>query len=87
MKRLQGLALVMLMILSAVMVSALDATNLRFDSVRVNGDFVNVVGTATPEVLAVEEGQTIEVRVGLVAVSGASNVEVEAKVGGFEYSK
>lgn len=85
MRKLLTLAMVVLMVLSAALTSALDSSNLRFDTVRVNGDFVNVVGTQTPEVLAVEEGQTLEVRVGLVAANGAQDVEVEAKISGFEY--
>jgi uncharacterized membrane protein len=86
MKKLLTLAMIVLMVLSTALVSALDASNLRFDTVRVNGDYVNVVGNQTPEVLAVEEGQTIEVRLGLVAANGAKDVEVEAKISGFEYS-
>lgn len=75
------MALFVISLLSLSMVSALDATNLSWGSVRVNGDYVN-----DGEVLAVEEGQTIDIRVGLLAVAGADNIEVDAKIAGYEYS-
>ncbi len=75
------MALFVISLLSLSMVSALDATNLSWGSVRVNGDYVN-----DGEVLAVEEGQTIDIRVGLLAAAGADNIEVDAKIAGYEYS-
>ncbi len=90
MRKIQGLMLVVLTVLSMALVSALDSANLRFDTVRVNGDYIGVsvdaAGQATTsELLAVEEGQTIEVRVGLAAAGGATDVEVDAKIAGFEH--
>lgn len=76
------MALFVISLLSLSMVSALDATNLNWGSVRVNGDFVD-----DGQVLAVEEGQTIDIRVGLIAAAGANNVEVEAKIAGYEYAR
>jgi len=57
-----------------------------FGSVRVNGDEIT-----NNEVLSVEEGQTLNLRIGIVAVENAesgavSDIEVTAKISGYEYS-
>lgn len=76
------MALVVISLLSFSFVSALDATtDLHVSSVRVNDDYVQ-----PSDVLAVEEGQTLDIRVGLNAQSDAQDIEVEAKIAGFEYS-
>lgn len=82
MRKLSSIMAVFVMsLLSLSLVSALDTTNVNVESIRVNGDYVLTTGT-----LAVEEGQTLEIRLGLVSATGATNVEVDAKISGFEYS-
>lgn len=72
-------------LLSTSMVSALDSTNLEVNAVKINGDNVDF-NAATPEILSVEEGQTIDIRVKLAAGNaGAKDVEVDAKIN-YEYS-
>ncbi len=75
-------------LLSLSFVSALDTSNVMVDSVRINGDYIDVdpVTGEVTEILAVEEGQTMDIRLGLHSVSGAVDVEVDAKISGFEYS-
>jgi len=80
-KMVSLVALFVISLLSLSMVSALDAANLTWGSVRVNGDNVN-----NGEVLAVEEGQTIDIRVGLIAAAGADDIEIDAKIAGYEYT-
>lgn len=83
-KLLSIMALFVISLLTISMVSALDSTNLRWGTVKINGDEIDMgVGGS---VLAVEEGETLHVRVGLVAATGAQNVEVEARISGYEYS-
>lgn len=75
------LTLFVLTLLSLTLVSALNETNLRLDSVRVNGDTI-----VNGQLLAVEEGQTLEIRIGLIANAGAEDIEVDAKIAGYEHS-
>ena len=87
-KLLNIMALIVIGLLSLSFVSALDTTNVMVDSVRVNGDYITLdpaTGNAT-ETLAVEEGQTLEIRLGLQSTTGTTDVEVDAKISGFEYS-
>lgn len=81
-KLLSIMALVVISLLSFSFVSALDqTTDLHVSSVRVNDDYVQ-----PSDILAVEEGQTLNIRVGLNAQSNAQDIEVEAKIAGYEYS-
>ena len=76
-KLLNIMALIVIGLLSLSFVSALDTTNVMVDSVRVNGDYITLdpaTGNAT-ETLAVEEGQTIEIRLGLQSTTGTTDVE------------
>jgi len=87
-KLLNVMAVFVISLLSLSLVSALDTTNVMVDSLRVNGDYIAldpVTGNAT-ETLAVEEGQTVEIRLGLQSTTGTTDVEVDAKISGFEYS-
>ncbi len=84
-KLLSIMALFVISLLTISMVSALDSTNLDWGTVKINGDEINT-DPASPTVLAVEEGETLHVRVGLEAVAGAQNIEVEARISGYEYS-
>jgi uncharacterized membrane protein len=85
-KLLSIMALFVVSLLTFSMVSALTpGVELDVDSVKVNGDEVDFMNN---EVLSVEEGQTLEIKVGLKAplLGGAEDVEVEAKISGYEYS-
>ncbi len=87
-KLLNVMAVLFISLLSLSLVSALDTTNVMVDSLRVNGDYITLdpaTGNAT-ETLAVEEGQTVEIRLGLRSTTGQTDVEVDAKISGFEYS-
>jgi len=80
-KLLNVMAVFVISLLSLSLVSALDTTNVNVESIRVNGDTILPTGT-----LAVEEGQMLEIRLGLISATGATDVEVDAKISGFEYS-
>ncbi len=76
------LAVLLASLLTLSMVSALDTSNLAWGTVKVNGDLVN-----DGDSIAVEEGKTLDIRVGLVGgTTGASDIEVEAYIAGYEYS-
>ncbi len=81
-KLLSVMALFVISLLTVSMVSALDSMDLEVVSVKVNGDEVDWKN----DVLTVEEGQTLKVRVGLKALSNnVEDVEVEAKISGYEH--
>ena len=75
------MALFVISLLTLSMVSALDANDLVIKSIEVNGHNVE-----DGEVLAVEEGETLDVEVGLLANAGAENIEVEVEISGYEYN-
>ena len=79
-KILSLMAVFVVSLLALSMVSALDATNLDWGTIKVNGNVVD-----NGDVLAVEEGETLEIKIGLEAVSGATDIEVEAEISGYEY--
>ncbi len=84
MKALRNLFVVFVVgLLTLSLVSALDVSNLAWGTVKVNGDVIS-----DGETIAVEEGQTLDIKVGLNAQDkkGATDVEVEAKISGYEYS-
>jgi uncharacterized membrane protein len=80
-KLLSIMALFVISLLTLSMVSALDANDLVIKSIEVNGHNVE-----DGEVLAVEEGETLDVEVGLLANAGAENIEVEVEISGYEYN-
>ncbi len=81
-KFLSLLAVFVIGLLAISMVSALDATTLQWDSVKINGDNIE-----EGDVLAIEEGETFTVQVMLknTGASSINDVEVEAKISGYEY--
>lgn len=82
MKALRNLFVVFVVgLLTLSLVSALDVSNLAWGTVKVNGDMIS-----DGETIAVEEGQTLDIKVGLNGKAGATDVEVEAKISGYEYS-
>ena len=83
-KLLSLMAVFVISLLTLSMVSALSEDDLTVTSVKVNGDTVDFVNG---EVLAVEEGQEISIKVGLknVGADEIKNVEVEAEISGYEY--
>ncbi len=77
------MALFVISLLTLSMVSALDANDLVIKSVEVNGNNVDFVGG---EVVAVDEGQVMEIEVGLIGTTnGANDIEVEVEISGYEY--
>ena len=82
-KLISVLALLIIGLLSLSLVSALDAATLAVDSVRIDGDIVTGAS-----VLSIEEGQTMDIRLGLVntAATAVNDIEVDAKISGYEYS-
>ncbi len=80
------MALFVISLLSLSMVSALTADEVTFDTVRVNGDFVEFGPLADDEVLSIQEGQTVNIRVGLTSLVGCTDCQLEARIGGYEYS-
>jgi uncharacterized membrane protein len=79
-KILSLMAVFVVSLLALSMVSALDTTNLDWGTIKVNGNVVD-----NGDILAVEEGETLEIKIGLEAVSGATDIEVEAEISGYEY--
>lgn len=77
------IALFLVALMSFSLVSAVNdnAVDLEWGSLRINGDFVE-----NNEVLAVEEGENLEIRIGLEANADVDNIEVDAKISGYEYS-
>ena len=76
------MTLFVISLLTFSLVSALESATLSWDQVKVDGDEVS-----ENSVLAVEEGDTVEVRV-LLRNSGAvsvQDVEVEARISGYEF--
>ncbi|MBU0456715.1 MAG: hypothetical protein ABH824_03185 [Nanoarchaeota archaeon] len=82
-KLLSIMTLFVISLLTVSMVSALSEADLDWGTVKVNGDEVNV---KNGEVLAVEEGQTLNIKVGLEAKNDLKDIEVDAKISGYEYS-
>ena len=78
-KGIVALFLVSMLALSLVGALNENADQLAWGSLRINGDFVE-----DGDVLAVEEGQPLDIRVGIVADNGARDVEVDAKIAGYE---
>ncbi len=79
-KLLSLMALFVISLLTLSMVSALDANDLVIKSIEVNGH--NVV---SGEVIAVDEGEIMDVEVGLEGIGGADDIEVEVEISGYEY--
>ncbi|MFH1405644.1 MAG: hypothetical protein ABIG52_00325 [Nanoarchaeota archaeon] len=80
-KLLSLMALFVVSLLTVSMATALtNNVELTLSSVKVNGE------DALGKVLAVEEGQTLEIKVGLDAILDVENVQVEAEISGYEYS-
>ena len=77
------MALFVISLLTLSMVSAVDLTNVNIKSIEVNGNNVNFVGG---EVIAVDEGQVMEVKVGLTNDGvDVEDIEVEVEISGYEY--
>jgi len=82
MKKLMSLmAIFVVSVLMVSMVSALDDTNVKFHKVEVNN--VDIEKTTF---LSVEEGEELDIDVVLLAgAAGATDVQVEVEIGGYEY--
>ena len=75
------MALFVISLLTFSMVSALSSTEVSWGTIKVNGDEVG-----DTEMLAVEEGQTLSIKVGLKAAADVKDLEVEAEISGYEYA-
>lgn len=72
-------------LLSLSMVSALqENVDVNWGTIKVNGDVIDLNPGAS--VLAVEEGQKLNVRIGLQANVDLTNIEVDAKISGYTES-
>jgi len=72
-------------LLSLSMVSALqENVDVNWGTIKVNGDVIDLAPGAS--VLAVEEGQKLNVRIGLQANVDLTNIEVDAKISGYTES-
>ena len=60
--------------------------NVKIVTMKVNGEYVIFNGSTVEDVIAVNEGETLNVRVGLRSGVDVDNVEVDAKISGYEYS-
>ncbi len=86
-KQLSIIALLVISLLAISMVGAVTPAQLEITSVKVNGNTVDT------DVLAVEEGQTLDLKVGLKALDNldgvndiVKDIQVEAEISGYEYS-
>jgi uncharacterized membrane protein len=83
-KLLSLLAVFVVSLLSISMVSALDSTQVSFSEVEING--VEFVPGAVSPLLAVEEGEKLDIKVGLLGgTAGAKDIQVDAEISGYEY--
>jgi uncharacterized membrane protein len=81
-KILSIMALFVISLLTLSMVSALDLSDVRVKSIEINGNNVD-----NGETIAVEEGETLEVEVGLVndGSTDVEDIEIEVEISGYEY--
>ena len=88
MNKLMNIMVVFAISLLAVsMVSALEDKHVKFNDFEVNGVHISLGDkTSSKQLLAVEEGEKLDIRVGLLGGSeGAKDIQVEAEIGGYEY--
>ena len=83
-KLLSVIAAIAVMFVALAGVAVADTTNLNWSSVEVNGHEVTT-GTSALTALSVEEGETLEVQVGLEALANVEDVEVSIEISGYEY--
>lgn len=60
--------------------------NVKIVTMKVDGEYVIFDGSTVEDVIAVNEGETLNVRVGLNSGVTVDDVEVDAKISGYEYS-
>ena len=86
-KLLNIITLVAVVFALVASVAIADTADLEWKSIEVNGNDVEFSedGTAD-EMISVEEGETLEVEVGLKANAYVEDVEVEIEISGYEYS-
>lgn len=73
-------------VLSLLLSSAViaDTSDLSWDYVKINGDYIDFGDDG--DLISVEEGSTIEVKIGLEADADVDDIMVEAEISGYEYS-
>lgn len=72
------------LLLSSLVIAGDLGDDLEFKSIEVNGNDVNFGDSG--EMVAVEEGETLEVEIGLEASVDVEDIEVEIEIDGYEYS-
>ncbi|MDP3990321.1 MAG: hypothetical protein Q8Q01_03890 [archaeon] len=60
--------------------------NVKIVTMKVDGEYVIFDGNTVEDVIAVNEGATLNVRVGLRSAVDVDDIEVDAKISGYEYS-
>jgi uncharacterized membrane protein len=85
-KLLQMIALVAVVFALVASAALADTADLEWTTIEVNGHDVSYSddGTAV-EIIAVEEGETLEVEIGLKADADVEDVQVEIEISGYEY--
>ncbi len=85
-KLLNIIALVAVVFALVATAAFADTSDLEWKSIEVNGNDVEFSedGTAD-EIIAVEEGETLEVEIGLSALADVEDVQVEIEISGYEY--
>lgn len=89
MRKLMSIMAVLVMsVLLVSMVSALTTADVKFSEIEVNGvelTFDDDADVESNNRVAIEEGEQIDVRVELEAGNGATDIQVEADISGYEY--
>jgi len=81
---IMALFAVVSLLLSSLVIAGDLGDDLEFKSIEVNGNDVNFGDSG--EMVAVEEGETLEVEIGLEASVDVEDIEVEIEIDGYEYS-
>ena len=79
-KLLNLLAVLIISLLAVAMVSAVDSTGLEVVSVKINDQEVDWVNS-----ILIEEEEPVKVRIGLKGLTDLEDLEVEAKISGYEH--
>ncbi|MFH1396784.1 MAG: hypothetical protein ABIG93_05270 [archaeon] len=74
------------LLLSSVVIAGNLSDDLEFRSIEVNGNDVDFGNDSSAEIVAVEEGETLEVEIGLEASVDVEDIEVQVEIDGYEYS-
>ena len=85
-KLLQMIALLAVVFAIAASAAFADTADLEWTTIEVNGHDISYSADGTAdEMIAVEEGETLEVEIGLEAFADVEDVQVEIEISGYEY--